>query len=142
MSGGPASSAPAGPDRVGQRPGAFLDHVAAGLDPAVDVHVILDNLSAHKSARVHAGLKAHPNGTVPCTPAAAAWMNAMEGFVSPRARQRLKTAVFNSLDECIVAVDGSIDHAAKPFRWSRDPGDLVASWTRGHRRVQEMEASL
>jgi len=33
-------------------------------------------------------------------------------------------------------------HDAKPFRWSRDPGDLVASWMRGHRRLQEMEASV
>jgi len=68
-------------------------------------------------------------------------MNAVEGFFSKLARQRLKNAVFNSLDECIAAVEGYIAHHnahdARPFRWSRDPGDLVASWKRGHQRLQE-----
>ena len=31
---------------------SFLDHVAEGLDADVDVHVILDNVSSHKSATV------------------------------------------------------------------------------------------
>jgi len=109
---------------------AFLDPGADGIDPETAVHVILDTLSAPKSARVHAWRTAHPNGIVNVTPTAASWMN----------------AVFNSLDECIAAVDGSIAHPnahdAKPFRWSRDPGDLVVSWKRGHRRLQEMESSL
>jgi len=85
-------------------------------------------------------------GTVHVTPTAASWMNAVEGFVSTRARQRLKNALFTSLEECIAAVEGSVAHHnahdAKPFRWSRDPGDRVASWKRGHRRLQEMESSV
>jgi len=68
-------------------------------------------------------------------------MNAVEGFFSKLARQRLKTAIVNTLDECIAAVEDSIDHHnahdALPFRWSRDPRDLVASWKRGHQRLQE-----
>jgi len=73
-------------------------------------------------------------------------MNAVAGVVATRARQRLKTALVTALEECIAAVDGASAHPdahdAKPFRWSRDPGDLVASWMRGHRRLQEMEASV
>jgi len=73
-------------------------------------------------------------------------MNAVEGVVATRARPRLKNAIFNSLEECIAAVDGAIEHPdahdAKPFRWRRDPGDRVASWKRGHRRLQDRELSV
>ncbi len=121
---------------------AFLDHVAAGLAPETEVHVILDNLSAHKSARVHAWLKAHPTWTFHVTPTSASWMNAVEGVFSKLARQRRKNAIFNSLEACITAVEAYIAHhnvhEARPFRWSRDPEDLVVSWKRGHRRLQDV----
>ncbi len=125
---------------------AFLDHVAAGLDPAAEVHVILDNLSAHGSARVNDWLRDHPDWTFHFTPTSASWMNAVEGFFSKLARQRLKNAVFNSLDACITAIEDHVAHHdahnARPFHWSRDPDDIVASWKRGHRRLQEEHASV
>ena len=69
-------------------------------------------------------------------------MNAVEGFFSKLSRQRLKDAVFDSLDECIAAIEGYIAHHnanhARPFRWSRKPEDLVEAWKRGHQKLQEM----
>ena len=122
---------------------AFLDHVAEGIDPGTPVHVILDNVSSHRSAEVREWLKSHPDWTVHFTPTSASWMNAVEGFFSKLVRQRLKNAVFDSLDACIAAIEGYIEHHnardARPFRWSRSPEDLVESWRRGHRRLQEME---
>ena len=67
--------------------------------------------------------------------------NAVEGFFSKLARQRLKHAVFNSLDECVAAVEGCIAHhnanEARPFSWSRKPEEVVESWKRGYRKLQE-----
>ncbi|MDE2790659.1 MAG: hypothetical protein OXI81_09590 [Paracoccaceae bacterium] len=37
-------------------------------------------------------------------------MNAVEVFFSILSRQRLKHAIFNSLDESIAAIEGYIDH--------------------------------
>ena len=108
---------------------AFLDHVDEGIDPGTDVHVILDNVSSHKSATVNEWLKEHANWTFHFTPTSASWTNAVEGFFSKLTRQRLKNAVFNSIDECITAIEGYIEHhnanSARPFRWSRKPEDLV-----------------
>ncbi|MCY4290417.1 MAG: hypothetical protein OXC72_01475 [Roseovarius sp.] len=62
-----------------------------------------------------------------------------------KVRQRLKNAVFDSLDARVAAIEGCIEHRnardARPFRWSRSPEDLVESWKRGHRRLQEMESN-
>ena len=68
-------------------------------------------------------------------------MNAVEGFFSKLSRQRLRHAVFNSPGECVAAIEGYIEHHnaadARPFRWSKAPGDLVEAWKKGHRKLQE-----
>ena len=62
-----------------------------------------------------------------------------------RRGKRLKNAVFDSLDACVAAIGGYIEHRnarnARPFRWSRGPEDLVESWKRGHRRLREIESN-
>ncbi len=63
--------------------------------------------SARKSVRVHAWLKDHPDCPSHFMPAAGT--DAVEGLFSKPSRQRLKNAVFNSLDASIAAVEGCID---------------------------------
>jgi len=63
-------------------------------------------------------LTKHPDRTFRFTPASASWTN----------------AVFDSLDECIVAVEGCIENrnesGARPFRWRKKPEEPLASWKR------------
>ena len=83
----------------------------------------LDNVSSHNSAMVNEWLKDRPDWTFHFTPTSASWMNAVEGFFSMLASQRLTHAIFDSIDKCIAAVEGCIErHNANgscPFRWSR-----------------------
>ena len=120
---------------------AVLDLVSQGIKPGTQVHVILDNVSSHKSAEVNEWLKNNANWTFHFAPTSASWMNAVEGFFSRLSRQRLKRAIFNSLDACIAAIEGCIEHHnandARPFRWSREPEDLVEAWKKGHQKLQE-----
>ena len=72
-------------------------------------------------------------------------INAVEGFFSKLLRQRLKNAVFNSLDECVGAIESYIEHHnasdARPFRLSRKPEELALSWKRGHQKLQDMASN-
>ena len=76
------------------------------------------------------------------TPISASWMNTVEGFFSKLSRQRHKNAIFNSLDECITAIEGYIEHHntndARPFRWSKEPEDLVEAWKKGHQKLKKI----
>ena len=121
---------------------ALLDHVAERLRPDMKVHVILDNVSSCKLAEVPECLKARPDWTFRFTPTSASLMNAVEAFFPKPPRQRLMNAAFNSVDECVAAVEGCIEHHnehdARPFRWSRKPEDLVEAWKTGHQKLQEM----
>ena len=120
---------------------AFLDLVSEGIKPGTPVHVILDNVSSHKPAEVNQRLKDHPDWTFHFTPTSASWMNAAEDFFSKLSRQRLKHAIFNSLDECITAIERYIEHHnaadARPFRWSKEPEDLAEAWKKGHQKLQK-----
>ena len=119
---------------------AFLDHAAKSIEPDTKVHVILDNVSSHKSAQVHEWQKHHPDWSFHFTPTSASWTNAVEGFFSKLSRRRLKNAIFNSLDECIDAIETFIDHhnanEARAFRWSKKPEDIIASWKRGYQMIE------
>ncbi len=118
---------------------AFLDHVAEGLDADVDVHVILDNVSSHKSATVLEWLADHPRWHCHFTPTSASWANAVKSFVSKLARQWLKHAIVNSLADYVAVVEGFIvhhnEHRAQPFRWSKSPDDLVRFWKNGYHMI-------
>ena len=130
--------------RCGEFP-AFLDHVAEGIGPGVKVHVVQGDVSSRKSAEIREWLKHHPDRTFHFTRAPASWMNAAGGFFPKLSRQRLKNAVFDSLDECIAAIESCTGHHdagdARPFRWSRKPEELALSWKRGHQKLQELASN-
>lgn len=108
---------------------AFLDQVAEGIGPRVPAHVILDNISSHKSAEIHKWLKERPDWTFHFTPTPASWMKAVERFFSRLLRQRLGNTVFDSLDECVAVVEGYVNQDStsfvRPFRWNKIRKDLL-----------------
>ena len=60
---------------------AFLLDVVATQPADKEIHIIVDNLSAHKTKRVAAFLGEHPNVTVHYTPTYSSWLNQVEsGF--------------------------------------------------------------
>ena len=144
--GGTRRSLPMTSDHAETRTHDYRRHGTARLLAALDVatgKVVGRTVERHRSAEVREWLKSHPDWTFHFTPTSASWMNAVEGFFSKLVRQRLKNAVFDSLDACVAAIEGYIEHRnardARPFRWSRSPEDLVESWKRGHRMLPEME---
>lgn len=46
----------------------FLEQVVSGCKPQQDIHIILDNLSAHKTSQVEEFLKRNPNAKLHFTP--------------------------------------------------------------------------
>jgi transposase len=59
----------------------FLDEVVALCPPLQEIHVIADNLSAHKTAKVRAFLDAHPRVRLHFTPTYSSWLNQVENAV-------------------------------------------------------------
>ena len=57
----------------------FLKILDSGIGPGLEVHVVLDNLSAHKTPEVLKWLKHHPRFHFHFTPTSSSWVNMVEG---------------------------------------------------------------
>ena len=98
----------------------FLGDILAA-HPRRDVHVIVDNLSAHKTKRVQAFLDAHPRVRLHFTPTYASWLNQVELWFNKIERDLLARGIFTSLPDLARKIRRYIkryNEDPKPIRWT------------------------
>jgi transposase len=74
----------------------FLDRVIATQSPRREIHLIADNLSAHKTKAVEAWLAAHPRVTLHYTPTYRSWLNQVELWFAKIERDLIARGIFTS----------------------------------------------
>jgi len=108
----------------------FLTIVVATVPCGRDVHIILDNLSAHKTKLVQDFLALHPHVQLHFTPTYASWLNQVEFWFSKIERDVIARGVFSSVRDLARKIRRYIDRynrLAKPFRWAyADPSRRIA----------------
>lgn len=98
----------------------FLDQMVAGCKPKQDVHVILDNLSAHKTAQVQAFLEEHPRVHLHFTPTYSSWLNQVEIWFARIERDVIARGVFTSVPDLarkLMRYIRAYSKSARPFKW-------------------------
>src|SRR6266849_340785 len=99
----------------------FLGDVVASQPRRREIHVIVDNLSAHKTKGVDAFLDAHPRVHLHFTPTYASWLNQVELWFAKIERDLLARGIFTSLPDLARKIRRYItrynDHP-KPIRWT------------------------
>jgi transposase len=107
----------------------FLKRLDADTDPALDLHLVLDNASAHKSAATKRWLARHPRFHVHFTPTSSSWLNLVERWFAEITRQRIRRGTFDSVPALIAAIMEYLDHynrAPRPFMWTKDADTILA----------------
>ncbi len=102
---------------------AFLGDLVRYTPAGLDLHCIVDNLSAHATAKVNEFLDDHPHVFLHNTPTHASWLNQVELFFSIIERRLLRHGEFTSRDELadrIIAFIKDYNRKAQPFRWTYD----------------------
>jgi len=74
----------------------FLDRLVATQAKRRAIHIIADNLSAHKTAAVQAWLAAHPRVTMHYTPTYSSWLNQVELWFAKIERDMIARGIFTS----------------------------------------------
>lgn len=100
---------------------AFLTTVTATVSRRREIHVIADNLSAHKTAKVENFLAEHPNVTLHFTPTYSSWLNQVELWFSKVERDVIARGIFTSAADLARKLRRYIhqyNKTATPFRWS------------------------
>lgn len=107
----------------------FLDELVASQPQGQEIHVILDNLSAHKSKRVQEFLAGHPQVHFHFTPTYSSWLNQVELWFSKVERDVIARGVFTSvkdLSKKLLRYIRQYNRDAKPFRWKySDPSRRI-----------------
>jgi transposase len=112
----------------------FLSQVVATQPAAKPIHIIADNLSAHKTKLVEAFLCQHRNVTLHFTPTYSSWLNQVEIWFSKLERQVIERGVFHSVSDLRKKLLGYIRHynkVATPIRWTyKNPRRRISSTIR------------
>ncbi len=100
---------------------SFLEEIVASQPAGKVIHVIADNLSAHKTKLVDSFLAAHPNVRMHFTPTYSSWLNQVENWFAKIQRHVIARGVFRSLNDLRVKLLRYIRHynkTATPIKWT------------------------
>jgi transposase len=110
----------------------FLGEVIATQPKRREIHVIVDNLSAHKTKAVGAFLEAHPRVRLHFTPTYSSWLNQVELWFGKIERDLLARGIFTSVPDLARKIRRYIaryNKDPKPIRWTYS--DLARRITTG-----------
>ncbi len=99
---------------------AFLIDIVAHQPRRKEIHVILDNLSAHKTPRVDAFLHMHPNVQLHFTPTYSSWLNQVELWFAKIERDVIARGIFTSIHDLkrkLMRAIRTYNRSPKPVKW-------------------------
>ena len=110
---------------------AFLADICAHQAKGREIHVICDNLSAHKTKAVAAFLDDHPNVHLHYTPTYSSWLNQVELWFAKIERDVIARGVFTSVSDLRRKLMRYIRHynrEPKPVKWVyRNPAHRITT---------------
>ncbi len=117
-------------------------HVPAGLE----IHVVLDNLSAHKAPPVTKWL-AHPERArwhLHFTPTSSSWCNLVERWFGELTERRLHRGVFTSVPNLVEAIEIWAEHwndDPEPFIWHKTAEEIIEKVRRGRHALTRVKSA-
>jgi transposase len=120
---------------------AFLNEINDSVDAELEIHVVLDNLSAHKAPAVHRWLLRHPRVQFHFTPTYSSWLNLIERFFGLLTEQALKRGSHTSIPQLRSAITTYVEahnENGKPFKWTKTADEILEKVKRFGVRTQQV----
>lgn len=118
----------------------FLREIDRSVEKSLDVHVILDNLSAHKASVVQRWIARHPRFQLHFTPTYSAWLNLVERFFGLLTEHALRRGSHTSIPNLRAAIYEYVDshnELGQPFKWTKTADEILGNVKRfGQRTLQ------
>ena len=107
----------------------FLREIENHVPLDLDVHLVMDNSSTHKTPVIRRWLARHPRWHSHFTPTSASWLNQVERFFAELTEKQIRREVHRSTHELERAIHGYIEvnDDPKPFRWIKSADQILAS---------------
>jgi len=109
----------------------FLKKIERQTPKNKQVHIILDNHSAHKTTIIKDWLEVNPRFEFHFTPTSSSWINAVEGWFAQLEHRALYRGVFTSVADLKAELNRFVKvhnkHLAKPFKWTKPAKKILAA---------------
>jgi transposase len=118
----------------------FLQTIDREVPDGLDVHLVLDNSSTHKTPAIHNWLAAHPRFVLHFTPTSSSWLNLVERWFAELTSKKLKRGAHRSvrqLNHDIRAWIKTWNDDPKPFIWTKTADQILESISRYCTRITD-----
>jgi transposase len=117
---------------------SFLRHIEASVPEHLHVHLIVDNYSTHKHAKVRAWLAQRPRYSLHFTPTYSSWLNQVERWFGLITQRAIRRDSFRSLPELVRKIDQFVTHYnvhPQPFMWTATADSILDKLERLSRAI-------
>ena len=118
----------------------FLTAIDKAVPQGLEIHIVCDNLSTHKTPAIKAWLARHPRFHVHFTPTGSSWINQVERWFSYLTTQLLQRGVYKN----VQAVERDIrtwikqwNEDPRPFVWTKTAEEILNSLTKYIHRISD-----
>ena len=118
-----------------------LDEVERNVPAGLDVHIVMDNASSHKTQAIRNLFAKRPRWHQHFTPTSSSWINQVERFFALLAEKQIQRGAHTSVKALIAAIEEFIsgqNACPRPLRWTKSADDILASIDRFCRRTLEV----
>jgi transposase len=119
---------------------AFLKKIDAEVPADLDVHLVLDNASTHKTPAVKRWLTAHPRFLLHFTPTSSSWLNLVERWFAELTTKKLRRGTHTSVRQLNTDIRTWIDtwnDNPRPYVWTKTADQILASIGNYCRRIND-----
>ncbi|HEX2063601.1 MAG TPA: IS630 family transposase, partial [Acidimicrobiales bacterium] len=119
----------------------FLRLIDASVPAHLDVHVVLDNSSTHKTPAVQRWLVRHPRFSLHFTPSYSSWLNLVERWFAELTTKWLRRGTHRSVRELVASIRTWITNwndEPKPFVWLKTADEILDSLAAYCQRINDL----
>jgi transposase len=116
----------------------FLAQLERQVPPGLEVHLVLDNASTHKTPAIRRWLLAHPRFVLHFTPTSASWLNLVERWFAELTTKKLRRSTHRSVRQLngdIRAWITTWNEDPRPFVWTKTADEILDSIARYCNRI-------
>jgi transposase len=116
----------------------FLARIDKAVPAELDVHLVCDNLSTHKTPAIQDWLARHPRFHLHFTPTGSSWINQVERWFGYLTDQMIRRGVHKSvqsLEADIRAWIANWNENPRPFAWTKTAEEILNSLARYIERI-------
>jgi len=106
----------------------FLNLVNNTVPQHLDIHIVLDNVSSHKTPAIGRWLQRHPRFTFHFTPTYSSWMNLVERWFSELTNKWLRRGTHHSVRDLIASIrtwTTNWNDNPTPFIWHKTADQIL-----------------